>query len=346
MQRVRIFISYAHEDEALLKELEAHLAGLRREGLIEAWHDRRIPPGGVRREAIDAELGRADVVLLLVSPEFLASDYCYEVELAEALRRQAEGMAWVIPLVVRPVDWESLPLAGLQALPRDARPVTSYPSRDEGWVAVVKGLRQALATGRPETGERAVAEQVGGVLASAAAARSARTVMGQVKASGPVIQAVGGGNVQVHVAAPGRSGWWGVVVGGLLVVLGMVVAAWLLGASGRAGHKEPGARAVPAVRSAEVGSVGSDSAQVEQVLAGVVQDQAGQPVEGAMVSVAGHVGVEATTDRNGSFRLTVLDKNEAKVLVAVRKAGYRPYPYEIRAMLGNDQLAVALTRSR
>lgn len=342
---MRVFICYAHEDEALLKELETHLAGLRREGLIEAWHDRMIPPGGVRREAIDTALGRADVVLLLVSPDFLASDYCYEVELAEALRRQAAGTAWVIPIVARPVDWQGLPLAELQALPRDGRPVTSYPSRDEGWNAVVRGVRQALVVGRPEVPQRAVAQRVVGALASAAAARSAGAMMEQVKAAGSVIQAVGGGDVQVHVAAPVRSGWWSAVVGGLLVVLGVVVAVWLLGAPGRAGHKEPEVRAVPAVRPAGVVSVENHNAQVAQVLAGMVQDQAGRPVEGATVSVAGRVGIEVPTDRNGSFRLSVEGEKEARVRVVVRKAGYRPYPYEIYAMLGNDQLVVPLTRS-
>ncbi|HEX2571440.1 MAG TPA: toll/interleukin-1 receptor domain-containing protein, partial [Polyangia bacterium] len=125
-----------------------HLAPLRRQGLIGVWHDRQIDAGTEWQGAIDEELERADVILMLVSPNFVASDYCYDVEMKRAMERHGEGTARVIPIVVRPVDFGGLPLGRLQALPRDARPVTAWGSRDEAWLDVAKGIRQVVEAKR------------------------------------------------------------------------------------------------------------------------------------------------------------------------------------------------------
>jgi tetratricopeptide (TPR) repeat protein len=141
---VSVFLSYAHEDEPLLRQLETHLSGLQRQGLISTWHDRKIVPGRPWAEEIDEHLEQASVILLLVSADFLASDYCYQVEMKRALERHQAGEARVIPIILRPADWKHTPLADLQALPTDARAITTWKNRDLAWVDVATGIRRAI----------------------------------------------------------------------------------------------------------------------------------------------------------------------------------------------------------
>src|SRR5450759_1667907 len=128
---VEVFYSYAHGDEAFCNKLQKHLSLLQRQGLIKAWHDRHILPGTDWSQAIDEHLERASVILLLISADFLASDYCYGVEMQRALERHQANEARVIPILLRPVDRNDAPFAHLQALPTDARPITTWSNQDE-----------------------------------------------------------------------------------------------------------------------------------------------------------------------------------------------------------------------
>src|ERR1041384_3042982 len=103
---VEIFCSYAHLDENLRAELERHLSPLRREGKIKSWFDRMIKAGTDWRGKIDEHLNSADIILLLISADFIHSDYCYDIEMARALERQSKGEAHVIPVILRPCAWE------------------------------------------------------------------------------------------------------------------------------------------------------------------------------------------------------------------------------------------------
>ncbi|MEO7329746.1 MAG: TIR domain-containing protein, partial [Minicystis sp.] len=141
---LRVFCSHAQADEPLLEELRKHLAPLRRAGLIEVWDDRLVTPGSDSKEQIDLRLDQADLILLLISPDFTASDYCYGVEAGRALARHARGEALVIPILLHPVDIDLLPIALLRPLPRDLRPVTLWPVRDEAWLDVERGIRRAV----------------------------------------------------------------------------------------------------------------------------------------------------------------------------------------------------------
>lgn len=141
---VNVVFCYSHRDEQLRDELETHLKLLRRQRILNTWHDRKILAGGLWERAIDEKFRQADVVLLLVSADFLASDYCYDVELELALEREGRGETRVVPIILRACDWKSAPFARLQALPENARPVTSWPNRDEAWESVSRGIR-ALA---------------------------------------------------------------------------------------------------------------------------------------------------------------------------------------------------------
>lgn len=138
---IRIFSIYTHEDEALRGQLEKHLWLLRRARQIGQWHDREISAGEKWRDKIDENLNAADLILVLVSPDFLASNYAYDVELKRAMERHEAGEAVVVPVILRPCDWASSPLAKLQALPSDARPVTSWPSRAEAFKNIAEGVR-------------------------------------------------------------------------------------------------------------------------------------------------------------------------------------------------------------
>ncbi len=141
---VHVFVSYSHSDDESRAQLEEHLAQLRREGHVEAWTDRRIPPGSEWGTAIDDALEAAEIVLLLVSSSFLASDYCNDVELERALARHEAGTARVIPVIVRPCDWTTASFAKLQALPRDGKPVSRWEDCDEAWLDVVRGIRKTV----------------------------------------------------------------------------------------------------------------------------------------------------------------------------------------------------------
>lgn len=141
---VDVFISYAHDDAQHLEELLKHLALLRRAKKIRAWTDREITAGDAWRGEIDAALENAGLVLMLVSPDFVASDFCWDVELRRALERRAANATRVVPIIVRPADWRDSPLGKLQALPTGARPITKWPDSDEAWLDVVQGLRRLI----------------------------------------------------------------------------------------------------------------------------------------------------------------------------------------------------------
>jgi TPR repeat protein len=150
---LKVFIVYARKDSRLLQDLRAHLSLLRRQQLIADWHDRDIDAGDDWRTEISEHLEAADVVLLLISAHFLASDYCFEIEMKRAVERHEQGSVVIVPVALRPCDWTSLPIADFQGLPTDLRPVTSWPDRHAAWADVARGLRaiaekrQALRSG-------------------------------------------------------------------------------------------------------------------------------------------------------------------------------------------------------
>lgn len=140
----KLFFSYSHKDEDLRDALEVHLAMLKRQGLIEAMHDRRIAAGERLDGAIDAYLEEADVILCLLSPDFIASEYCYSREMTRALERHAAGEAQVIPIVLRHCEWRQTPLKDLRGTPRDNKPVKAWADRDEALNDVATDVRRAI----------------------------------------------------------------------------------------------------------------------------------------------------------------------------------------------------------
>lgn len=143
---IEIFYSYSHKDKVLREELEKQLSLLKWQGLITGWHDRRILAGQEWAGEIDTHLNTAQIILLLVSPDFMASKYCYGVEVKRAMERHERGEAIVVPVILRPVLWHGAPFGKLQALPTDGKPVTdsSWHSMDEAFLSVAEGIRKVV----------------------------------------------------------------------------------------------------------------------------------------------------------------------------------------------------------
>jgi len=139
-----VFFSYSHKDEALRDQLESHLALLKNQGLIDAWYDRRIVAGDEVDDAIFGKLETADIILLLVSSDFISSAYCYSREMMRAMERHEAGEARVIPVILRHCVWQSAPFGKLMAAPRDGKPVTSWPDRDEALADVARQVAKAV----------------------------------------------------------------------------------------------------------------------------------------------------------------------------------------------------------
>jgi len=139
---IEIFFSYAHEDEELRDELAKHLSILQRQGTITAWHDREITAGSEWAGDINEHLNLADIILLLISSDFMASDYCYDKEMTRALERHEAREAVVIPVILRSTKWTSAPFGKLQALPRNGTPVTKWPDRDEAFLNITEGINK------------------------------------------------------------------------------------------------------------------------------------------------------------------------------------------------------------
>ncbi|MEM7773812.1 MAG: toll/interleukin-1 receptor domain-containing protein [Cyanobacteria bacterium P01_A01_bin.37] len=145
---LNVFISYSHGDEKLKDELAIHLASLKREGAIAPWQDRDIEGGEEWDEAIRNALEAAQIILLLITPRFLASRYCFDEETKRAMERHNDGTARVIPIIMKPSDWKTSPFSKLQVMPKDGKPVNRWDDQDEALLNVVSGLRKVITSMR------------------------------------------------------------------------------------------------------------------------------------------------------------------------------------------------------
>jgi len=144
MTKAYIFTSYAHEDEDLKTEMDKYLKVLKRSGKIDTWNDRALIAGQEWDKGIMDELAKANIILLLVSVDFNASDFIWEKELAEAMKRHEAGTAFVVPIILRKCQWTTMPYAKLQALPRNAQPITEYANRDVAFTEVANGIERLV----------------------------------------------------------------------------------------------------------------------------------------------------------------------------------------------------------
>jgi hypothetical protein len=143
--KVKLVYSYAREDEKLRDKLQVRLEPLQQEGKLDQWYDRHTLAGTPWHEMIQKRMREADIIVLLISDDFMASKYVQDHELPLALERHESGEALVIPVLVRPTSfWEHSMLAKIEALPRDGKPVTTWENEDEAWSDVARGLKNAV----------------------------------------------------------------------------------------------------------------------------------------------------------------------------------------------------------
>lgn len=151
---MKAFISYSHRDNWALERLHTHLVMLRREGRIVDWFDREILAGDDLDQQISEQLETCDLFLPLVTPDFLASSYCYDKEMTRALERHDTGEVRVVPIIIEPCDWTASPLKRLKVLPKDGKPVVEWTNHNTAFMDVVTELRRLLSedqSASPET---------------------------------------------------------------------------------------------------------------------------------------------------------------------------------------------------
>lgn len=143
-QPIKIFYCYARKDKRFRDMLEKYLSTMKRSNWVSSWHDGMIEAGEDWERKIDEQIKAANVIFLLISPDFMASDYCYGVEMKCALERHKAKKACVIPIILRPTDWEDAPFARLQVLPTNAKPLARWQDRDEAFLDIARGIRKAV----------------------------------------------------------------------------------------------------------------------------------------------------------------------------------------------------------
>ena len=140
----KLFISYSHFDESHRVALEDHLTMLKRQDIISVWHDRKIIPGDEWKDCIDNNIESADIILFLISTKFLASSYCFDVEVKKAMERHAKGTAKIISIILKPCDWHACEFSKFQVVPKDALPITQWSDSDNAWLDVINGLKKTI----------------------------------------------------------------------------------------------------------------------------------------------------------------------------------------------------------
>ena len=157
---MKAFISYSHRDDWARKRLHTHLETLRRDGQIKDWYDREILAGGDIDQEISQEIESSELFIALVSPDFLASRYCYEREMTRALERHDANEMRIIPIIVEPCDWTNSPLKRLKALPRDGKPIVEWTNYNTAFLDVVTELRRIVAVGTVKPSDAGATQRV------------------------------------------------------------------------------------------------------------------------------------------------------------------------------------------
>lgn len=143
-RKVKVFFSYAHADETYKNELNKHLSPLKRSEKIEAWNDEELLPGSSFDDEIKQKLEQSDIIILLISSDFINSDYCYEIEMQNAMTRAERDECYVVPVIVRACLWKETPLRNIIALPKDGKPVKGYEDMDEAYLEVAEGIEKIV----------------------------------------------------------------------------------------------------------------------------------------------------------------------------------------------------------
>jgi hypothetical protein len=168
------FISYSHSDEKALDRLHKHLAVLAREEELSTWHDRAILPGDKIEGKIAAELDECGLFIALVSPDYLASQYCYDKEFERAQVLAEAGQLRIVPIILEPCDWLSSPISQYKALPKDGLPISEWTNPNMAYLNIVTGLRAVLDASPVPIADREPVETLQSEILSPSAGRQVR----------------------------------------------------------------------------------------------------------------------------------------------------------------------------
>jgi hypothetical protein len=139
-----LFISYSHVDTNVLDRLHTHMAILKQEGKVSAWFDREILPGGDLDFSINEKLIAADIFIAIVSPDYLHSKYCYQIEFKAALSRMEAGELVIVPIIAEPCDWQASPFGKMKAIPTDGKAISDWVNKNTAYLNIIQELRRLL----------------------------------------------------------------------------------------------------------------------------------------------------------------------------------------------------------
>lgn len=143
-KKVKVFLSYCHVDEMYKEELDKHFAPLKRSNKVETWNDRELKAGTKFDDNIKSHLNQDDIIILLISSDFFASDYCYNIEMQRAIERANRRECILIPIIVRPCLWTETPIKDILALPKDGKPISKYEDKDEAYLEIVTAVSDMI----------------------------------------------------------------------------------------------------------------------------------------------------------------------------------------------------------
>ena len=141
---MKAFISYSHKDESYLEKLKTALAQIRRQGILQDWTDYKIEAGARFNDKIKKELNESELFIALVSPDYIASNYCYEKEFQQAKQLEEQNKIKIIPIICRPCDWKNSPFAEFKALPKEGRPISDWQNEDSSFFNITEMLRSLI----------------------------------------------------------------------------------------------------------------------------------------------------------------------------------------------------------
>lgn len=142
---IKVFISYAHEDEKYKNELAKHVSALVRQGVLEEWNDRQVKAGDEWDQAIKSKLNQANIILFLVSKNFIASDYINDVEIHNAITRHKKGEVRIVPILINYCFFDGSPIAQFPIFPKGNKPIQAWKNPDEAWLDVIHGILNTIA---------------------------------------------------------------------------------------------------------------------------------------------------------------------------------------------------------
>ena len=141
---MKAFISYSHKDENYLERLKIHLAQIKRDGLLTEWTDKEIHAGENLDNNIDNALSNSEIFLALISPDYIASNYCYEKEFETAQKMQDDGKLIIVPIILEPCDWQKTPFGNLKAIPKDGKSISEFTNQNIAFLNIIDELRRLI----------------------------------------------------------------------------------------------------------------------------------------------------------------------------------------------------------